>query len=206
MLRMLSNPPGLVLLATLFLASCSTVTRPSATWMDPAYQSHPARIMVIGVAKSALNRRLFEDEFASRLRAHGVEAIASHTVLSDELQEDRKAIADKVAELGADTVLITRLASRKTVQNYVPGMVYYPPARYGTWPDYYGYGYAAIYLPGYVAEQELAVIETNLYDASSDKLIWASTTELGTRGSIPGRIREYIGIVIKAMVAQGLLH
>ncbi len=205
MIRLLRNPLAYILLIALFLSACAT-PRPNAVWMDPSYHSHPARIMVIGVAKSAANRRIFEDEFVRRLTAHGVQAIASYTVLPDELQEDHKAIADKVAELGADTVLITRLVSRKTVQNYVPGTVYFPPTPYGTWPNYYDFGYEAIYLPGYVAEQELAEIETNLYDASNDKLIWASTTELDTRGAIPDRIREYIGIVTKAMVRQGLLH
>jgi hypothetical protein len=115
--------------------------------------------MVVGVARSAVNRRIFEDEFVRQLQERGVKAIASHTVLPDELQNNRKAIADKVAELGADTVLITRLAGKKTVQTYVPGTPYSPPPNYGKWPDYYGYGYDALYSPGFVVENELAVVK-----------------------------------------------
>jgi hypothetical protein len=195
-----------LILGTMLLAACATVTEPSATWRDPAYQAHPEKVMVVGVARSAVNRRIFEDEFVRQLQERGVKAIASYTVLPDELQNNRKAIADKVAELGADTVLITRLAGKKTVQTYVPGTPYYPPPNYGKWPDYYGYGYDALYSPGFVVENELAVVESNLYDASNDNLIWASTTEMGTYGTIRERIRNYIGIVIKAMVAQGVLY
>lgn len=190
----------------LLLTACASMElQPSLIWKDPSYQTVPKKIMVIGVARQAVNRRVFEDEFVQQLRDHGADAIASYTVLPDELQNDRKAIADKVAELGADAVLITRRVSQKTVQTYIPGTVYYPPPHYGSWQDYYGYGYDAMYTPGYVAEQELAVVESNLYDAASDKLVWASTTEIGKLGSDRDIIKRYIGVVMKAMLAQGLI-
>jgi hypothetical protein len=200
------SPFGILVLGVMLLTACAVVTVPGATWKDPAYQSHPNKIMVLGLTKTAVNRRIFEDEFVRQLALHGTNAIASYTVLPDEVQGDRKAIASKLAELGADTVLITRLVSSKTVQTYVPGTPYFPPSPYGQWPDYYDYGYNVIYSPGYLVEDELAVVESNLYDAANDKLIWASTTEIGTRGSIRQRITDYIDIVMKTMVAQGLLH
>lgn len=161
--------------------------------------------MVIGVAKNPLNRRLFEDEFIQQLKARGTEAIASYTVLSDRQQDDQAAIAAKVKELGADTVLITRLVGKKTVQVYVPGTVYYPPPYYGTWPDYYGYGYRYIYSPGYIAESEYAVIETNLYETKNDKLVWAASSETVISDSDKSLIKSYIGIMVNTMVEQGLI-
>ena len=207
MIRFLQKSVSSFALATaVLLTACVTTMQLTAEWMDPSYRSHPGKIMVVGVAKAAVNRRIFEDEFVRKLGDHGVIAIASYTVLPDALQNDRKAIADKVAELGADTVLITRLANKKTVQTIVPGIVYNPPPFYGTWPEYYGYGYDTLYAPGYVVEEELSVIESNLYSASNDKLIWTSTTEIGTSGSVQERIRNYIGIVMKSMAARGLLN
>src|ERR1019366_4038825 len=166
MKRYLCNPIGRNPLAYLtaiamLLTACAS-TQLTSVWKDPGYQARPTKIMVIGVARSAVNRRLFEDEFVRQLKSRGTDAIASYTVLSDEQQGDPAAIAKKVTELGADTVLITRLVSKKIVQVYVPGSPYYPPPFYGTWPDYYGYGYRYMYTPGYIAEDEYAVIETNL--------------------------------------------
>ena len=205
---------GLMVFIALLVTACVT-TQPSAVWKDPLYQEQPRKVMVIGVAKKPVNRRVFEDEFVRQLKAHGTDAIASYTVLPDELQKDHAAIAAKMKQLDADTVLITRLVSKKTVQIYVPGTAFYPPPyyplpnypppNYGTWPDYYGYGYQAMYTPGYMADEEFAVIETNLYSAANDKLIWAASTEIGTSGQNQERIRSYIGIMIKAMVEQGLL-
>lgn len=204
MLLSLRNPFGLLLLVAMLVTACAT-TQVNAIWKDPSYQARPARIMVIGVAKNPLNRRLFEDEFVLQLKARGTDAIASYTVLPDKQQDDQVAIASKVKELAADTVLVTRLASRKTVKVYVPGTVYYPPPYYHTWPDYYGYSYRYIYSPAYITENEYAVIETNLYETGNDKLVWAASSEMLISDSDKNLIRSYIGVMVNTMVEQGLL-
>jgi len=188
----------------MFLSACAT-TQLTSVWKDPSYQTRPARIMVVGLAKNPLNRRLFEDEFVKQLKSRGTDAIASYTVVPDEEQADQQVIAKKVAEAGADAVLITRLVSRKVVQVYVPGTAYYPPPYYGRWPDYYGYGYRYLYTPGYIANDEYAVIETNLYDAKSDKLVWAASSETGINDSDRNLIRAYVAVMVENMIEQGLL-
>ena len=186
------------------LSACSS-TQITSVWKDPSYQKHPLKMMVISVNKSPLNRRVFEEELVRRIKKQGGDAIASYTVLPDAKQEDAAMIASKVAEQKADTVLITRLVSRKTVQVYVPGNLYYPPYYYDSWRNYYGYGYHALYSPGYLTEDEYALIETNLYDAKTDNLIWAATSETGVRGSEQGLIHSFIDEVVEKMVEQGVL-
>ena len=203
-MRFLRNPFSFSVLIAMLITACAT-TQLNAVWKDQSYQARPYKIMVIGLAKNPVNRRVFEDEFVRQLNAHGTEAIASYTVLPDRQKDDHAVIAAKVTELGADTVLITRMVSKKTVQFYVPGTANYPPPHYGRWPDYYGLGYEAMYTPGYMAEEEFAVIETNLYEAGNDKLVWAASSETGLNGPNQDRIKSYIGIMVKAMVGQGLL-
>jgi len=203
-MRALRNPFALFILIAMLVTACAS-TRLTSVWKDPSYQTRPAKIMVVGVAKNPLNRRLFEDEFVHQLKSRGTDAIASYTVVSDEQQGDQDAIAKKVAELGADAVLITRTVSKKIVQVYVPGTAYYPPPYYGRWPDYYGYGYRYMYTPGYIAEDEYAVIETNLYEAKSDKLIWAASSETGIGDTDQNLIQSYIGVMVKNMIGLGLL-
>lgn len=204
MIRTLRNPFSLLILVAMLVTACAS-TQLTSVWKDPSYQARPAKIMVVGVAKNPLNRRLFEDEFVQQLKSRGTDAIASYTVLLDEKQGDQAAIAKKVAELGADTVLITRLVSKKIVQVYVPGTPYFPPPFYGTWPDYYGYGYRYMYTPGYIADDEYAVIETNLYEAKSNKLIWAASSETGINDTGQNLIQGYIGVMVKNMIGLGLL-
>lgn len=204
MIRILRNPFAWFIPVAMLLAACAT-TQLTSVWKDPSYQTRPSKIMVVGMAKNAINRRLFEDEFVRQLKSRGTDAIASYTMLSDKLQGDEAAIAQKVKDLGADTVLITRLVSKKTVQSYVPPTPYFPPPYYGSWPDYYGYGYRYMYTPGYIAEDEYAIIETNLYEAKTDKLIWAASSETGISDTDQGLIQTYINVMVKNMIDLGLL-
>lgn len=204
MLPSLRKPFGVLMLGTMLLTACAT-TQVNAVWKDPSYHQRAAKIMVIGVAKNPLNRRLSEDEFVLQLKTRGTEAIASYTVLPDKQQEDHAAIAAKVKELGADAVLVTRLVSEKIVRVHVPGTVYYPPPHYRKWPDYYGHGYRNIYSPGYVAKNKYAIIETNLYETGTDKLVWAASSETLMGESDMSLIKSYISIMVNSMSEQGLL-
>jgi hypothetical protein len=193
------------MLIAMFIPACATTTLTSA-WKDPSYQGQLSKIMVIGVAKKPLNKRIFEDEFVRQLKARGTNAVASYTVMPDDKQGDNAVIAAKMKEQGADAVLISRLASKKTVHTYVQGSAYYPPPYYGNWHDYYGYGSQAVYTPGYTAEDEYALMETNLYDAGNDKLIWSAASETEILGSDQNQIKSYIGVMVKAMADQKLLR
>jgi len=208
MKRILRRSPGFGLLIAMLIMGCAA-TRLTSAWKDPSYQGQPRKIMVIAVTKKPLNKRIFEDEFVRQLNARGTKAVASYTVLPDDKQSDHAVIAATVREQGADAVLISRLASKKTINTYVPGSISYPPSYpsyYSNWRDYYGYGYRVVYTPGYMAEDEYALMETNLYDAGSDKLIWSAASETEIMGSNESQIKSYIGVMVNAMADQKLLR
>jgi hypothetical protein len=204
MIRRLIKPFGILLTGAMLVTACAS-TQLTSVWKDPSYQARPAKVMVIGLAKRPEIRRLFEDEFVRQLKERGTDAIASYTVLADQQQNDQAAIAAKVKELGADSILLTRLVSKKTVQFYVPGTVYAPPPYYGSWSTYYGNSYSTMYSPGYVGEDQYAVIETNLYEAGNDKLVWTATSETMLGDSNRGLIAAYIEVMVKAMSYNKLL-
>jgi len=193
---------------TLFLAilatACAT-TRLTSVWKDPSYQGVPHKILVIGVAKKQVNKRIFEDEVVKQLKARGTDAVAGYTIMGDKKQSDHTVVAAAMQKQGADAVLISRMVSKKTVEFYVPGSVTYPPDNYRHWREYYGYGYQTIYTPGYMAEDEFAVAETNLYDTRSEKLIWSAASETEIQGSDQKLIKSYIGTMVKALAEEKLL-
>jgi len=69
-------------------------------------------------------RRIIEDEYVLQLKARGVDAIASYSTLPDSSQDDQKAIAKMVEQLGADTVLVSRLVSKRSVRVYYPATIF----------------------------------------------------------------------------------
>ena len=187
------------------LSACAT-TQINSAWKEPSYKGPPGKIMVIGIARKPVNRRIFEDEFVRQLKARGTDAFASYTVLSDKLENNQAFIAAKMKEQGADTLLISRLISKKIVKTYVPGTIPNMPGYYGRWPDYYGYGYETIYSPGYVAEDEYAYVETNLYGAKDDNLIWSAVSKTLIQGSDQQIIKSFIAVMLDTMVKQKVLQ
>jgi hypothetical protein len=191
-------------LIALLVTACATTTLTSA-WKDPSYQDSPRKIIVIGVAKKTVNKRIFEDEFVRQLKARGTDAVASHMYLLDQKQADHAVIAAHIQEQKADAVLISRLISKKSMPTRFHGSFSTIPDDYGNWRDYYAYGSQVVYTPGYTADEEYALIETNLYNARNDKLIWSTVSEVVILGSDQDQIKSYIGVTVNAMAEQKLL-
>jgi hypothetical protein len=185
------------------LAACST-TYVSSLWKDPTYQVKPHKIMIIGIAKNPANKRTLEDDFAKRLKLQGTDAVSSYAILPDDKDGNKDAIVAKMKEQGADAVLITRIADRKTVYRNLLE-VYAPPQSYSTWQNYYEYGYGNITSPNYVEETKYAVMETNMYDAGNDKLIWSASSETQITGTDQKFIKSYVDVMVKNMTKQKLL-
>lgn len=195
----------LVGIVAVLLSACSA-TQIKSVWRDPAYAGRPQRVMVIAVAREPIYRRVIEDEYVLQLKARGMDAIASYSTLPDKNQDDQEAIAKMVGQLGADTVLVSRLVSKRSVRVYYPASISHRPHYYGTWPDYYMHGFESINAPGYSTKYEYALMETNLYDASNDKLIWAATTETGIDNLNTSLIKPYIASILNIMVTHGILR
>ena len=196
---------GLTGLLVILLTGCSS-TQIKSVWKDPSYLGRPQRVMVIAVSKEPIIRRVIEDEFTLQLKTKGLDAIASYTVLPDRSQNDQAVITKMVTQLGVDTVLISRLVSKRSVRVYYPATISYRPVYYRKWHDYYRDGFEMVNTPGYSTKQEFALMETNLYDAHSENLLWAATTETGVNNLNQTLIKPYIGSILNIMVDSGLIR
>jgi hypothetical protein len=163
------------------LASCAASTQLTSSWADPAAAGRSyKKIVVVGVTNKAPIRREYEDAFSRELVARGIEATPSYNFGGPESKLDKDAAVAKLHEVGADAVLVTRLVDKETVNTYYPpsySTVAAPSPYYGGWYGYYSMGYSYMTSPGYVEENKVYRIETNLYDVTGDKLIWSGLTE-----------------------------
>jgi hypothetical protein len=191
-------------LVGLGLAGCAS-TGMVHTWRDPEYAGGPMKkVLILGVAGSDTNRRVFEDRFRGELSKLGVEGISSYSVLPGN-QLDEEAIKSKVRELGVDGLVVSRVIDKKTVETiYPPTTTYMGGSPY--WPSYYGgyYGYySAAYSvytdPGYVMTTDYVYVETNLYDARTGKLAWTGISETAME---PGRSDELIDGVVRVLIGE----
>ena len=168
-------------LAAAALASCAANTQLTSSWADPAAAGRSyKKIVVVGVTNKSPIRHEYEDAWTRELSARGVEATPSYNFGGPGDKLDKDAAMSKLQEMGADAVLVTRLVDKETVNTYYPpsySSVAAPSPYYGGWYGYYSMGYSYMTSPGYVEENKVYRIETNLYDVHGDKLIWSGLTE-----------------------------
>jgi hypothetical protein len=171
---------GIAALSLAALASCAASTQLTSSWGDPAAANRGfKKVVVVGASPNSATRRIYEDTFVAELQGRGIEGIASYSFGGEGQMDKEQAIA-KLKEIGADGVIVTRLVDKETVQTYYPptySSVAAPSAYYGGWYGYYSMGYTYQSSPGYVAENKVYRIESNLYDVSNDKLAWSGLTE-----------------------------
>jgi len=192
------------------LASCAPSTQLTSSWVDPAAAGrHYQKLVVIAVTKQAALRRMYEDDFVASLQRRSVTGTASYS-FATEGQLDRDAVGAKIRELGADGVIVTRVVDQQTVQNYYPPTyttMAAPSAYTGGWYGYYSLGYTYMSSPGYVTEDHVYRLETNLYDVKTESLAWTGLTETTlSQGSSPEReIAPLIGTIVGDMEKHKLL-
>ena len=192
----------MVALCLLVATSCSTTTL-TASWKDPDYQGGKLeKILIIGIAKDEIIRRMFEDEFTSRLKARGTVASPSYSIIPSTEMLDKETVEAKIQDLGMDAVLVTRLVNTKKEKVYTPGTTYYTG---GGWYGPYSRGYGYARSPGYYTEYEVFSLETNIYDAQTGKMIWSGLSDTVAGGSTASEIKEIIDIITKNLSANGLI-
>jgi len=157
-------------------ASCAT-TKMTHVWRDDNYRGTIRKVVVIGIFKEPDTRKIFEGEFAARLKERGVDATASYKIVSDAELPDKEVVIGKIRKLGADAVLVTRVVDMETMKTQVPGKGYVVPVYYSTYSGYYSYSYSYSYEPGYTATEGHADTETNLYGLGDEKLIWSGRSK-----------------------------
>ncbi len=190
----------------MLLAACAT-TEIKSVWSDATYHGGPLlKVLVMGLAKDQTVKRLYEDEFVDQLKAIGVQAISSYSVIPQDKMGDENYVLEKTKELGVDATLVTRLVDKKTIQTYYPPQMYYTPApHYRGWHGYYRSSYNYMLSPGYTAREEAVVLETNIYSMQSNQLIWSALSETFLEGSSERLIRSLVQKLIQDMEAKDLL-
>ncbi len=170
------------LLMAALLGACAT-TKVTNVWYDKENPHPPVRkVLVLGIAESERDRRMFEDALVAALKRDGVEAASAARIMPAKDKLTRQLILDAVKEHGFDAVLITRVVGVDEQSYYYPpssSFTYSPPPNYYDMWSYYPRVYDSYSTtPGYSVKVQTVRLESNLYDAASHKLIWSAASDL----------------------------
>ena len=193
---------AVALIALALLAACAS-TQLKDTWKDPAFSGPPMQqVLVIGAFKSDLNRRVFEDAFASALRAAKTAAQPSYPTLPEGGAIPNERVQSAVRSTGSDSLLVTRLLRVRRDVNVTPA--YVGPGFYGR--GFYGwYGGAWAAAPADVNVYDVLTIESTLWNMRTDKPVWAGTSEITAPTNMTEASKELAGVLITKMKADGVI-
>jgi hypothetical protein len=197
----------LLIASLLGLSACASTTFTS-TWKAPDAQPvSPVgkTIAAVFVSRDESRRRAGEDALAADLRARGANPIAAYTLLPNERRGDGDAARQLLRQAGAQGVVVMRVVGRDQRISYTPGVGYAFPSYYYGFGPYWGYGWGAVYQPGYLTTDTVVSVETLVYSLQQDKLLWASTSRTINPRDLDTLVNEVADATAKEMVRQGLL-
>jgi len=189
------------IMAAVVLAACSK-TSVTGLWKKSDYTGRPFRsILVVGLTGDRGNKLLWENVMADQLRQHGLTAVPTTvSVFPDNRKVDEKDIIEYVKAQGIEAVLVTRVVDTKKEQVYHPPQGTYYGGAYGYYSHfnhYYPRAYETVYSPGYTATYTTVLLETNLYRAETQELIWSMSSDTFE----PRSINQLVDSVSKKVLA-----
>ncbi len=189
---------GLFTLAILLTAGCSS-TRLNSAWSDPHYTGGPFRkLMIIGLGATEGGRAEFENSVADAFLARGVTGVSSTGYFASAQDMSREAVRSWVQQDGYQGVLVARLIDIHRQQYAVP------PTYTDLW-GYWGYYGSVMTSPGYVADRTTLLINTDLFDASTGKVVYTAESKSFDPSSREVVIRDLTALLVKDLTKRGLL-
>jgi hypothetical protein len=200
-----------MLVPLLVLAGCTPNTKMTGSWKNPGLGRTYHKVFVSALSGNAVVRSTVEEEMAKALKAKGHVAIKSIDVFPPGFIKDsvdRGQVMRAIRQQKADGILTISLQRKETESRYVSG-TYAPMSRYdyyGSFGGYYGYWYPAAYSPGYYQQEEVYYLETNLYDAASELLVWSGQSRTYAYDGIKNLATEFAAIVVEKMRKDTILN
>jgi hypothetical protein len=169
-------------LLTSILFSCSSIkTDIIGEWQDDTYQKgNIQKVLLLGIVNKdkPLLRRNFEDGMKRAFEDGGINATPSMDHMPYDVATDSTTFEKYFKELKVDAVVVARLVAVDASRDYKAGYLYTIP--YNSYYGFYGYYYAGISYAnsaGYLSQNVVVVLETNIYETTNKKLIWSGISE-----------------------------
>jgi hypothetical protein len=213
MLHKCNNMKKFWIIGLVLLAACSSSTQITGSWKNPAAKPAYNRIIVAALTTSVRARQTVENDLARELADNGIAVTKGFDVFPPSFTEskepDKDAMLKKIRGENVDAIMTITLVDKETETRYVPGSYGYTPVTryrwYGRFSGYYTNWYPTMISPGYYEENRVYFIETNLYDADTEELIWSAQSETYNPSDLSSFSAEFASIVVARMREDGVL-
>jgi hypothetical protein len=164
-----------------FIACSGAKTDIIGEWQPENYKKGSINnVLVVGIfAKDKpLLRRNFEDGITASFNKDGINATPSMDHMPYDVTVDSTAFEKYFKDLNIDAVVVSRLVAVDQKRDYQSGYMYTIPFSYyyGFYSFYYT-GIAYANSSGYLSQDVVVVLETNIYETTNEQLIWSGISE-----------------------------
>jgi hypothetical protein len=203
------NRFGLCAAALLCLAACATSTAFRSTYRHAgAHALDPSsKMAVVYMSRDENARRAAESEMVQKLGQHGIQAVASNTLIPADEVGQAANMQRVFTGHAIDSVLILRVLDEgETLDVGPPPYDRFPPdLHYLRLSRYWGWGWGLVLSPGYLRTDTVVSMESLVYALKDDDLLWGSRSHQVARADAPSLVGAVADAIPEDMSSQGLL-
>jgi hypothetical protein len=204
----------LIITLTISFCACGVNTKVTSSWRKPnATANGYKNIFVTAMSSNIPAKQAVETGLKQQLKQKGLTVEKSMDVFppnfSTQTGQKKEYVVSKIQGTGADGILTIALLKQETESRFVPSGGYWNPgSRFGYYNrfwSYYSNWNPYLSSAGYYDNRKIYYLETNLYDAHTEELIWAAQSETYDPSNIDDFLKGYIKSIYKQMVKDGLI-
>lgn len=197
------------------LAGCITPHKITSSWVSPEIPAGVTyqKIFVIALTDDRAAQGTAESSIEARLRESGIDVVKSTDLFPPAFASndipDKAEMIRIIRDSGCDAIFTLALLDVLSEERYNPGTPYYigRPA-YGFYRYYYGYyryRYQVVHTPGYYTTDKTYLVESNLYDTRSERLVWTVQSTSFNPSGFSDWFQGYSETILTQLKNDGLI-
>ena len=202
---------ALVAAGAVAIAACGSTSFQSTWSAADAGQlkiEEGTKILAMVISPNEAKRRGAETALVSELNEHGLEGIASYSVVPSDVTQDAEAAAPYVKKSGAAYAIVVQITGTSKEITGTPSMM--GAGMYGAPRGFYGGGFGGRGAYGWgggtdIRTDTIVSVQTLLYDLSKNELVWAGQSQTMNPSKAESFIRDLLKAVGDELQKAGLV-
>ncbi|KAA8483360.1 hypothetical protein BDE36_2717 [Arcticibacter tournemirensis] len=197
------------ILTGMVLSACGTSTQIVGSWKKGGADTLTyKKVLVAALTNNLQAKQKVENALAAVFSVRGATVSRSLDVFPPDIEsknnKDKDAFLKKIKDYDTDLIVTNAVVDKKTQERYMGGG-YAPWGWAGNFGGYYRGYYGRFYDPGYYTLDKVYYLETNVFDAKTDQLIWSAQSRTYNPSSLNSFIDDYAKVIVEKMTNDGIL-
>ncbi|HEY6506345.1 MAG TPA: hypothetical protein VIZ28_20355 [Chitinophagaceae bacterium] len=212
------------LIVFLVLSSCSPNVKVTNSWKNVEVLSSSQKkytSIFISAFTANMNAKVtVETALAKAAQSKGYKAVRSIDLFPGDISgknvPDKDLVLRKIKQLGCDAIFTVAVVDEQSETRYVQGsfgvgIAYNPYAMYGHYGTYghynnYWYNSAMYTTPGYYSTDKTYFLESNLFDAETEKILWSAQSKAVNPKNLETFTEKYTYEIVKKIEYDDLMN